>query len=81
MFSLNTIIPIIIAVTGSNGESRAVIVEPIDLMASISVRFAIIVENMDINNMFPADSKEGIEISVPLIRLNARQSISDIVIT
>lgn len=81
MFSLNTIIPIIIAVTGSSGESRAVIVEPIDLMARISVRFAIIVDSRDINNMLPAASSEGIGISVPLIRLSPRQSIIDIVIT
>ena len=81
MFSLNTIIPIIIAVTGSRGESRAVIVEPIDLMASISVRFAIIVDSRDINNMLPGASREGIGISVPLIRLSPRQSIIDIVIT
>ena len=81
MFSLNTIIPIIIAVTGSNGDSSAVIVEPIAFIAKISVRFAIIVEKIDINSMFPAASNEGMGMRVPLIRLRERQSIIEIQIT
>ena len=81
MFSLNTIIPIIIAVTGSNGERRAVIVEPIAFIAKINVRFAMIVENTAIKNILPPAIREGIGISVPLIMLRTRQSIIEIEIT
>lgn len=73
MFSPNTITPIIIAVTGSKGDRSAVIVEPIDFIANIRVRFAIIVEKTAINNISTPDAIEGIGLRLPLIRLKPRQ--------
>lgn len=79
--SLNAITPIIIAVTGSKGESRAVIVEPIDLIARIRVRLEIIVVIIAIRLILIPAVREGIGVRLLLKRLRQRQTIIEITST